>query len=130
MALAALSYLALPKRQMQDKWSSICTQPTVIALAFAILMNSVLKYSLQSFANKWVGATTLTVWMCLVPVLTAIVGVMWSGLGEKPSLSYLGALPVMIGVYMVTVARQSVAPQESSRSALVCNGDVDDQKRP
>lgn len=125
MGLASLSYFALPDGEMQEKWNSLWTQPTIIALVFAVIMNSVLKYALQSFANKWVGATTLTVWMCLVPIFTAIVGVSW--LGEKPGYSYLGAVPVMIGVYLVTVARQTVAPQ--TETGLLEEGEGGEQAR-
>lgn len=35
------------------------------------------RYALQSFSNKWVGATTLTAWACLVPVLTGLVDALW-----------------------------------------------------
>ena len=108
MGLASLVYFLakLSPSEREALWPAFGTARTLGALANAILVNSVLKYALQSFANRWVGPTTLTAWTCLVPVLTGLVGALWPALGEKPSLAYLGALPVMAGVICVSVARE------------------------
>lgn len=103
MGMASLSYLTLPEDELEAKWASVNTGATRVALAFAVIMNSVLKYALQSFANKWTGATITSCWMCVVPVLTALVGTL---IGERPCLSYLGGCPVLAGVYLVTAMRE------------------------
>lgn len=47
----------------------------------------------------------LTAWSCLVPVFTGVVGALWPALGETPTLAYLGAVPVMLGIFCVSFAR-------------------------
>ena len=59
----------VPPKERASKWVAFHTSDAWIALTNAVLVNSVLKYALQSFANRHVGATMLTAWACLVPVL-------------------------------------------------------------
>jgi len=106
MALASCYYLTLPRDEMIEKFASMNTLVNWISLIFAVLMNSVLKYALQSFSNKWTGATTLTAWSCLTPILTGFIGAVVPAFHESLSWSYFGAVPVIVGVFLVTMARE------------------------
>merc|ERR1711865_1228336 len=75
-------------------------------LVFAVLMNSCLKYALQSFSNKWTGATTLTAWSCGTPIITGVVGAAVPAFHEPLTWAYLGAIPVSIGVFLVSWSRE------------------------
>ncbi|UPR02718.1 hypothetical protein HOP50_10g60450 [Chloropicon primus] len=79
----------------------------VIALTFAVLFNSVLKYLLNSICNKYVSATVLTAWSTIVPVFTAALSFIL--LKEPLHLSYLGSLPVMLGIWIVMAARETTS---------------------
>jgi drug/metabolite transporter (DMT)-like permease len=88
----------------------------LIALLFAVLANSVLKYGLQSYCNKHVPVTVLTAWGTLVPVFTELFS--WlAGTNSKLSLYDLGTLPIFAGLALVTLAKASPAPHPRSDGA-------------
>jgi len=122
MMLASCGYLTLPKTELHAKWASMNTSVNLLTLVFAVLMNSVLKYALQSFSNKWTGATTLTAWSCLTPILTGFVGAVVPAFHENLSWAYLGSVPVLIGVYLVTLARE----REKAAAAAALKGAADE----
>lgn len=100
------------------RWRSINNTDALLTLLFAVLMNSVAKYALQSFSNKWTNATTLCVWSCLVPIFTGLIGALSpesSGFHEKLTVAYLGAVPVIAGVMLVTKAKEK--DQEKLRNS-------------
>jgi drug/metabolite transporter (DMT)-like permease len=111
MALAQCYYLVTDtSERYHQRWQSMNNTPAMLTLLFAVLMNSVVKYALQSFSNKWTNATTLCIWSCLVPIFTGIVGAATprsSSFHEPLTLAYLGALPVIVGVFLVTKAKQT-----------------------
>ena len=119
MVLAQGYYLIddSPERY-RERWQSVNNTDALLTLLFAVLMNSVTKYALQSFSNKWTNATTLCVWSCLVPLFTGIIGAITpasSTFHEPLTLAYLGAAPVIVGVILVTKAKEH--DKEQSRSA-------------
>ena len=119
MVLAQGYYLIddSPERY-RERWQSVNNTDALLTLLFAVLMNSVTKYALQSFSNKWTNATTLCAWSCLVPLFTGIIGAItpaYSPFHEPLTLAYLGAAPVIVGVILVTKAKEH--DKEQSRSA-------------
>ena len=106
MALASMYYAAAPA-----EWH--LTHNAWLALLFAVLANSVGKYALQSFANAHVEATTVTAWSTVVPVFTAIFAYVDPSQRVSPlQLKYLGMLPIVAGIYLVTP--KTVSQPESS----------------
>jgi len=124
MALASCYYFVLPYDEFVEKWGSMNTVVNWISLVFAVLVNGVLKYALQSFSNKWTGATTLTAWSCLTPILTGFVGAAVPMFHESLTWAYLGAVPVIIGVSLVTVAREREKATAVERHAAQVPCDV------
>lgn len=110
MSLAQCYYLVTDTtKQYSQRWDSVNNTDALLTLLFAVLMNSVAKYALQSFSNKWTNATTLCVWSCLVPIFTGLVGALSpesSGFHENLTWAYLGGVPVIVGVFMVTRAKE------------------------
>ena len=100
-ALMALSAAILADRRPQS-W--VLTNASIVMLAFTVLFNSVAKYLLNSICNKYVSATVLTCWSTVVPVFTA--GLSFVFLSEPLRMSYLGSLPVLLGVFLVMRARE------------------------
>lgn len=110
MVLAQCYYLfSDTPEKYHERWESVNNTDALLTLLFAVLMNSVAKYALQSFSNKWTNATTLCVWSCLVPIFTGLIGAASpesSGFHEPLTLAYLGAAPVIAGVMLVTMAKE------------------------
>lgn len=100
-ALMALSAAILADRRPQS-W--VLTNASIVMLAFTVLFNSVAKYLLNSICNKYASATVLTCWSTVVPVFTA--GLSFVFLSEPLRVSYLGSLPVLLGVFLVMRARE------------------------
>lgn len=101
MGLASTYYAGSP-----TQWH--LTPNAWLALLFAVLANSVGKYALQSFANAHVEATTVTAWSTAVPVFTAIFAYVDPSQRVSPlQVKYLGMLPIMAGIYLVTPKRAS-----------------------
>tara|TARA_B110000208_G_scaffold183180_1_gene235625 strand:- start:140 stop:1528 length:1389 start_codon:yes stop_codon:yes gene_type:complete len=71
-----------------------------IAVAVAVVANSVLKYGLTSFANKHTSITVLAMFGTLVPVLTYF-GEWLSGEHLEWHLKYLGAIGIVVGLITV-----------------------------
>ena len=100
-----------------SKWRSVwASSDSIGALCFAITMNSVAKYALQSYANKWTGATTLTVWSSMVPLVTAAFA--FVALHETLSWSSLGGILTLIGVALVSwLQRKTNAAKAQAKAA-------------
>ena len=121
MALAATS-----RAQDHSAWH-ISTQAAE-ALVFAVLCNSVLKYALQSFANKHVAASTVTAWSTAVPVFTAIFSFVDPNQKENPAqLRFLGMLPIVLGVVLVTPRPSDAAHHERDNTGA-CGGNTAPQE--
>ena len=77
---------------------------------------SVAKYLLNTICNKYVSATVLTAWSTVVPVFTGILSFI---LLKAPfQVSYLGSIPVVLGIYMVTMSREADTGSEKYRSLM------------
>ena len=63
------------------------------------------RYVVQSFCNKLVPVTVLTAWSTLVPIFSIIFGYFDPDLRTKPKVSYLGALPILAGLWMITLLK-------------------------
>lgn len=93
-----------------DAWD--ITQKTWTAIFVAVVVNSVMKYGLTSFANKHVSVTVLAIWGTLVPVFTyagEALACSLQGKGECAANDlevqwhsrYFGAIGVLIGLGLV-----------------------------
>ncbi len=91
------------------------------AIAVAVVVNSVIKYGLTSFANKHVSVTVLAIWGTLVPVFTfageylacSIQGkeqCAASGMQVEWHTRYLGAIGVLCGLGVVVRYKGGAPP--------------------
>merc|ERR1712046_463022 len=106
MAIASLFYFDLPANEMREKWASMNSLANWLTLAFAVIFNSVIKYALQSISNKWTGATTPSVWSCVTPIITGVLGAAVPAWNEPLTWAYFGAIPVILGVFLVSLSRE------------------------
>lgn len=131
MSVAQCFYLfSDTSEQYAERWHSVNNTDALLTLLFAVLMNSVAKYALQSFSNKWTNATTLCVWSCLVPIFTGLIGALSpesSGFHEQLTVAYLGAVPVIVGVMLVTKAKEK--DQEQLRKSELYAPIIGEQPR-
>lgn len=92
------------------------------AIAVAVVVNSVIKYGLTSFANKHVSVTVLAIWGTLVPVFTfageALVCSLQGteqcaadGMDVEWHQRYLGAIGVLCGLGLVVWFRAGAPPE-------------------
>ena len=111
MALAATS-----RASRAGAWQ--ISRQAAEALVFAVIANSVIKYALQSFANKHVQASTVTAWSTAVPVFTAIFAFVDPNQHEDPlQLRFVGMIPIAVGVYLVTPRPPAVTRDVDQGSA-------------
>lgn len=89
---------------VQDHSQWALSTSAQVALLFAVIFNSVLKYALTTMCNKHVSVVILTVWATTVPILTAMFSKIFLG---QPILQmrYLGSIPIIMGTYLVTKGR-------------------------
>jgi len=75
---------------------------TILALVFAVICNSVIKYAFQSFVNKYLEVSLLTAASTLVTFLTSFMDILC--LGTSLHLSeVLGAIMILSGLALVTI---------------------------
>jgi len=72
-----------------------------LAVAFAVVMNSCLKYALASYCNKHVSVTQLCLWGTLVPILTAAADPVFLHHHLEPYWEYAGIAPILAGLTLV-----------------------------
>jgi len=111
-ALAALIYFPWSKEWLErpdpfangfamgDAWGGWEGGDAWIAIAVAVIANSVLKYGLTSFANKHTSITVLAMFGTLVPVLTYF-GEWLAGEHLRWRNEYLGAIAIAAGLITV-----------------------------
>lgn len=105
MGLTSLYYVPWTtswKNKYSDVWT--LTRETWYGLAFAVILNSCVKYYLQTVCNKHVSAIVLTVFYYFGPIFTAILD--WIILGDKLKLQYLGSFATFFGVFLVLREKQ------------------------
>ncbi|KAK3233160.1 hypothetical protein CYMTET_56523 [Cymbomonas tetramitiformis] len=134
VSITAWSYLsgflcmAIPSLQFYDQPSKFKLESDeIVALAFAVLGNSCLKYCLQTYANKNMSVTLLTVCSAFVPLLTGVISYFF--LQEQPSIRYLGALPVLVGVLLVVLEREQSKGDAALPASEDCEAITDYQER-
>lgn len=77
---------------------------------------TVAKYLLNTICNKFVSATVLTAWSTVVPVLTGILSFI---LLKAPfQVSYLGSIPVVLGIYIVMMSREADTGSDKYKSLI------------
>ena len=102
-----------------DAW--VVTSKAWAAICVAVIVNSVMKYGLTSFANKHVSVTVLAIWGTLVPVFTfageylacSIQGIdecAANGMEVEWHTRYLGAIGVLLGLGLVVRFRGGPPP--------------------
>jgi drug/metabolite transporter (DMT)-like permease len=79
-----------------------------LALAWILVFPTVIAYLLNLWALARVEATTVAIFVCLQPLLTAVLA--WAMLGERlePASAAMGAL-VLAGVWCVAGGRKAAA---------------------
>jgi drug/metabolite transporter (DMT)-like permease len=83
------------------------TSGSLVALAFAVVCNSVMKYALQSFVNKHLAVTILTAWSTSVPVFTAVFAYLDPNQTETLGMQDLGFFPIVAGLFLVKLSSVS-----------------------
>ena len=76
-----------------------------------MVFNSVAKYGLQTLVNKYIAVTILSAYSTIVPVLTALFEYLDPNDRPKFDLSYLGCLPIVAGLALVTMQKAERAAQ-------------------
>ena len=59
-----------------------------------------------------------------------MVGFLWPALGERPSVAYLGALPVTLGVFCVSAAREREKRAAALEPVKPIRGEDDSEAAP
>lgn len=105
MAVASLYFVPwTPSWNEHNSNVWVISKETWYGLAFAVILNSCVKYYLQTICNKHVSAIVLTVFYYFAPIFTAILE--WIVLGHELKLQYLGCIATFFGVFLVLRAKQ------------------------
>mmetsp|Transcript_721 Transcript_721/g.2068 ORF Transcript_721/g.2068 Transcript_721/m.2068 type:complete len:384 (+) Transcript_721:138-1289(+) len=108
MGLATLQYAPwTPKWEAEHCKKGNCRamwnldSMTWIAVAFAVVLNSILKYILITVCNKHATVTEIMMWGTLVPILSAIADPIIDHVHLDPYWQYAGIVPIFAGLFLI-----------------------------
>eukprot|EP00727_Mastigamoeba_balamuthi_P000413 m51a1_g10369 hypothetical protein (396) ;mRNA; r:92825-94196 len=93
------------------------------ALASAIVLASLISYSLMTWANKWVDASVVSAYLVVQPLTTAVICIVLHAAGvrnmDKPGLNDLGAIPIVVGLGLIVYGqyRSKKAQEQQDKAA-------------
>lgn len=119
MGAASLYYVPwTPEWAAENHVDWVLTRNGWLAVGFAAVFNSCLKYALASYCNRHVSVTQLTLWGTLVPILTAVADPIFLHHHLSPYWQYAGIAPIVAGLFLIVWcnARYSDACVRPSRA--------------